>query len=120
MPTGHDHDPSQPDPIADRRRNSTPHHDAIDADLAARPKAPTHITRTRAIPYGFEVTIDDGHGTAIAITAPEPGRIAIGIGTDDRTLVVEFGSFTANVLDNVLRAVAGIGPGTEAPIVGSR
>ena len=91
---------------------------ALNADLAAQPKAPSNIVRTRAVLDGLEVTVDDGYGTALAVTGPTPGRLAIGIIVDGRTLVADFPLGTATAIVEAISAVAGLG-GT-APIVGHR
>lgn len=108
------------DQMAERRRASAAFYDSVAAATAAQPKAPTHITRTGVIDGGLSVTVDDGNGTAIAVTAPAPGRVAIGILVDGRTLVAEVPAFAATAIINALGAVAGITLDNAAPITGSR
>lgn len=119
MPSIHDHDPSAPDPMAERRRRSTGHYDAVDAIIDAKPKAPTHVTTVTPLDDdGLLISVDDGNGTTIAIRVPTAGRLSIGLGTDDSASVVEVGLHTAGILTDTLRTLTG--RGTAAPIVGHR
>lgn len=114
-------DDQQPDPMAERRRNSTGHYDAVDAAIAARPKSPTHITRVEPIEGGQRITVDDGVDSLVEVTVLEPGRISIAVG-DTGVIAgrVDLDLFAVGVLDKIIRDLASIGAGHEAPITGSR
>lgn len=107
------------DPVAERRRNSAGFHDAVAATIAEKPKAPTHITRTQVDGDGLAVTVDDGKGTTVAVSTPQPGRLALGVMVDGRALTVEVPLGTATAIVEAIRAVAGL-DAAAAPIVGHR
>lgn len=116
------HDPSQPDPMAERRRRSTGHYDAVDAIIDARPKAPTHVTTVTPLDdddTGIAIAIDDGNDTTIVLRVPTPGRLSISLNTNDTDNVyVELSLHAAGVLTDTLRKLTG--RETVAPITGHR
>lgn len=129
MPSIHDHDHSQPDPIAGRRTDSADHYDAVDTALAAQPKAPSGITRViplgelPASPYaddatGVRITIDDEHGTRIDLIVDRPGRLTLLIADDTEAASATLPLFAVGVLADTLRRLTG--RDTVSPIVGHR
>lgn len=122
--TSHDpypRDPDeQPDPMRERRRNSRKFYAGVDAAIAARPKAPSYITRSEGSDEaGYTITHDDGLGTVIRVEKSDTvGMFVLELTTAGDTARVELGLGVANVLDVVIRNVAGLG--VAAPITGSR
>lgn len=113
------HDPY---PAAEDRRDPavTAWGAALNADLAAQPKAPSHIVTTGTVADGLIVRVADGHDTAVLITQPTPGRLSLSVDSDNLTVpaFVEFPIGAATAIVEALAAVAGLG--TTAPIVGHR
>lgn len=110
----------QPDPMAERRRNSAGHYAGVDAAIAARPAQPTHIARVEPIEGGSRIAIDDGLGTTIDLLVEEPGRITLVVNDGPYGAAAVISLSAAHVLDAVLRDVAGMTPDKAAPITGSR
>jgi len=120
-PTGHDPYPRNPeevDPLAERRRNSAAHHAAIEDAMAAIPAPPSHTLRTEPTEDGYVIRYDDGYDTAIRVDTPRVGRLRIEVASLGDTVSVELPLGAAQVLDSVLRHVAGLD--VAAPITGHR
>lgn len=118
--------PDDRDPMAERRRNSAAHYDAVDDAIAAQPKAPTYIATTSRLEdadgVGARTVIryDDGHDTTITVAAQGLGRVRLEVASAGDTAAAEFDLHVAQVLDRVLRDVAGMTLDKAAPITGSR
>lgn len=120
--TAHDpypRDPSQPDPMAERRRNSSGFYDDVDAAIAARATDPTHTTHTEQDDTGYTITHDDGYGTTIRVDPGERvGRIRLEVASLGDTVDIEIPVGVADVLVSVLRTIGNMD--VVAPIGGHR